>query len=59
MGAAAHEVQVPIAAVPILGSQVAYLPEIMAEAERGSFGQVVLVFPVVGTVTDLKFQVFL
>ena len=57
MGATAHKVEVAIPLVPVVWPQVSHLHEIMAEAERGPFCQIVHAEPIARGITRLKFQV--
>ena len=57
MGTTAHKVEVAVFVVPVMRPQISDLHEIVAQAERSSFRQIVEAEPVVWGITHLKFQV--
>src|SRR6266498_73287 len=56
VGARADEVQIMVAAVAVLRPQVTDLPEGVAEAERGTFRQIIPRAPVARGIAHLELQ---
>ena len=59
VGAATHEVEVVILIVAVMGPQIAHLQEVVAQAERRAFLEVVEAKPVSRSLAGLELQMLL